>query len=86
MPGFHWMSEPPNLAALHASCHSAQFRAFRRKLQEAEKPEKAALTAMAWELLSEQYLGRKRQQLSLGSGNVNTVAGKPGAIQNLVGP
>lgn len=40
------------LAALHASRHSATFRAFRQKLQEAGKPVKAALTATARKLLS----------------------------------
>jgi transposase len=39
------------LAALHASRHSAMFRAFRRKLQEAGKPVKAALSATARKLL-----------------------------------
>ncbi len=39
------------LAALHASRHSETFRAFRRKLQEAGKPTKAALTATARKLL-----------------------------------
>lgn len=40
------------LAALHASRHSAMFRAFRQKLQEAGKPVKAALTATARKLRS----------------------------------
>jgi transposase len=40
------------LAALHASRHSAMFRAFRQKLQDAGKPVKAALTATARKLLS----------------------------------
>lgn len=40
------------LAALHASRHSATFKAFRRKLQEAGKPVKVALTATARKLLS----------------------------------
>jgi transposase len=39
------------LAALHASRHSATFKAFRRKLQDAGKPVKAALTATARKLL-----------------------------------
>lgn len=40
------------LAALHASRHSATFRVFRQKLQEAGKPVKTALTATARKLLS----------------------------------
>lgn len=40
------------LAALHASRHSATFRAFRRKLQDSGKPVKAALTATARKLLT----------------------------------
>ncbi|WIJ24049.1 IS110 family transposase [Devosia sp. RR2S18] len=40
------------LAALHASRHSTTFKAFRRKLQDAGKPVKAALTATARKLLS----------------------------------
>ncbi len=39
------------LAALHASRHSATFREFRKKLQDAGKPVKAALTATARKLL-----------------------------------
>ncbi len=39
------------LAALHASRHSAMFKAFRHKLQEAGKPVKATLTATARKLL-----------------------------------
>jgi transposase len=39
------------LAALHASRHSAMFRAFRTKLQDAEKPVKVALTATVRKLL-----------------------------------
>ncbi|WP_157764621.1 transposase [Rhodobacter sp. CZR27] len=41
------------LAALHASRHSATFKAFRKKLQDAGKPVKTALTATARKLLSE---------------------------------
>ncbi|SMO98572.1 IS110 family transposase [Paracoccus laeviglucosivorans] len=40
------------LAALHASRHTAMFRSFRQKLQDAGKPVKAALTATARKLLS----------------------------------
>ncbi|WJS84186.1 transposase [Paracoccus sp. TOH] len=40
------------LAALHASRHSAKFKAFRRKLQEAGKSVKAALTATARKLFN----------------------------------
>ncbi len=40
------------LAALHASRHSATFRAFRQMLQEAGKPVDAALTATARKLLT----------------------------------
>lgn len=41
-----------SLAALHASHHSATFKAFRQNLQDAGKPVKAALTAAAKKLLS----------------------------------
>ncbi|MBU2326128.1 MAG: hypothetical protein KJ755_02025 [Alphaproteobacteria bacterium] len=38
--------------SLHASRHSATFRAFRKKLQDTGKPVKVALTATAKKLLS----------------------------------
>ncbi|WP_165616914.1 hypothetical protein [Salipiger marinus] len=39
-------------SSLHASRHSATFRAFRKKLQDTGKPVKVALTATAKKLLS----------------------------------